>query len=82
MARLGLDDLDLYLIHQPHAIEFCSFLASKRLHIDHLLAEIDVGETTAPSGIRATDALAWAREIFCRNAGDLAHLQQGSNRQA
>jgi hypothetical protein len=32
-----------------------------------------------PAGIRATDALAWAREIFRRYAGDLAHLQQGSN---
>jgi hypothetical protein len=48
---------------------------------DNRLRNLELWVKPQPSGIRASDALEWAREIFRRYAGDLAHLQQGSSRQ-
>lgn len=49
---------------------------------DNRIKNLELWVKPQPSGIRASDALDWAREIFRRYADDLAHLQQGSNRQA
>lgn len=47
---------------------------------DNRMENLELWVKPQPAGIRASDALAWAREIFRRYAGDLEHLQQGSNR--